>query len=330
MSLLALALVVPGLTACGLFEDGGNLDDALDLVPFDATFVEFVDRAALAERLDIEDADPDDYLDAVAEDPVGGTELVQFLSLMADGAAFDERDVEWSVTGQVDDGVFDVYKLDDDVDLGDVADDLLDLGYDEEELRDRRRFTGRPASPDNGGYPPSFFDVTIDDDEHLVVMGSDADAVLETLDDDADSATDADTFDEVLDGTDDVELALLTGAPQCAVNLRATPEQLAAASDELGDIRTPSHTAFLISGEDSEQSARLEFSDDDEAEADLDARRTYLEEGVLLATRQPFADVGSAELERDGALVKVGLDLENPRAGRQMAQQGDGFLVCKP
>ncbi len=219
--LAVLALVVPALSSCQLLGSGSSFDDALEVVPGDATSVTFVDRAANAKRLGIEDVD--DIVENTEDDPAGGTPLVQWVQPMQD-AAFSELDVQWWVRSAASDGPpVNVYKVED-VDLDELVKDLEDAGFDSEEKDGRTMLTaGSPtelADPETGliddAYPLEFgFGVLVDPDEDLVATGAELDRVVDVLDDDEDSLTDAGTFDDLADGVDDIELAYLAEDPPC-------------------------------------------------------------------------------------------------------------------
>jgi hypothetical protein len=329
---LCLAAVVPALTSCSLLFGGGDLDDALDLVPVDASRVVFRDREAIAERLGIDDVEPgaaeDDlvrYAEAVAGDATGSTDLLTEFLLPMQDAAMSELDVVWSVEAAVEEGVYTAYKVDGDADLDAVADELAAAGYTEDEVDGRRHLslTGERAP----AYPGNWLEVTVDPDEDLLVVGT-AEPVLALVDDEAESVYDADTYDDLLADADDVQFALVTAPPTCGAGARATPEQVEASG--LGDLGSPERTAYLVSGDDATTSARLELADEEAAEADLEARRTYVDEGTLAATARPVSSLGDISLERDGAVLQVDLDLAEPRTGLDVAQQQDGFLACTP
>ncbi len=214
--------------------------------------------------------------------------------------------------------------------------DLEDVGFESEELDGRTLLTtGTPtelADPLSGliddRYPPEFgFGVLVDPDEDLVGVGVGLDQVVDVLDDDEDSLVDIGAFDDVVDGVEDVELAYLAEDPPCG----RSSEQTTGAADT-GDLGTPDALGYFVSGDGdgAATSGRLVFGDGDAAESDLDARETYLADGVSLRTAQPIADLGSAELEQDGSIVTMELDLERPPAGRRMALDGDAFFACAP
>lgn len=314
---------------------GDHVAEALAVVPATADFVQVVDRAAMAARLGVTDAEPDEYARAVTGDAVGGTELAVYLRTMADGAAFDERDVRWSVSGTVrDGGTFAVYRVDDEVDLDRVGDDLAESGRQEDEVQGRRHLSGLPTTGDSA-YPPALLDVYLDPERHLVVTGVAGPEVLTTASGDAESAGGSGVFDVLLDDAGDVELAMFSVPGRCtgvggAIGRQMTPERAAALAEQLEGLLPPVATAFLATtdGDGVDEVVRLQHADDDAAEQDLEARRTYLEEGAMIGTGEPFAEIGSAELERDGAVVHADLDLDRPGTGRLLAQNGDGPFVC--
>lgn len=334
LALVPLALVTPALTSCSLLGGGNHLDDALDLVPDGASQVVFRDRDAIAERLGLDEveggASDDDlqrYAEAMEQDAAGTDDLTTYLLPMQDSELSD-LDVSWSVGGVLEEGPFTVYRVDDGVDLDAVADDLAGAGYVEDELRGRRHLelaagNGEPSD----AYPPTWLEVTVDPDEHLLVIGP-AEGVLRVLDDQDASLSDNDTYEDLLDDADDVQYALVSDPPACDASTRTTPAQL----EESGTtaLGSPERTALLVTGDDAEVSARLEYADDDAAEADLAARRTYLDEGSLATSGEPVSSLGSFEVERKDAVVRVTLDLKSPAAAVDVAEQGDGFLACTP
>ncbi|MDQ4051501.1 MAG: hypothetical protein M3237_02230 [Actinomycetota bacterium] len=334
----SLALVVAGLGGCALLEDvgDGDLDDALELVPEDATVVTFTHRQATAERLGIDDvATGDDreavdrYRETVVEaDLAGVTRFGGHLTSMTKRAAFSELDIVWEAAASAEGQPLGrVYKMRDDLDLDAVGDDLVDAGYEEDEIAGHRHLFIEDMHADLeldgtiGGYPGvEMPEVVVVPDERLMFVGGTAEiveAAVGVFEDDADSATDGGGFDDVLDGADDPELALLRRDVSC--------EDVGV--DGLG---TPEATGFYVSGEGPETSSVLAFADDDAAEADLAARRNYLADGVLLATREAVADVAEWDIEQDGNLVRIDYAYDDPGLARGTAETSDGFHACHP
>ena len=281
-----VVLLASGLSGCALFDDvgDGDLDDALELLPADAKGVTFTNRLLVAERLGIDDVETgadeeeiDGYIEKLLDDDLarGSTQFAPYLVPMSEGAAFSEFDVVWEATAQGDRGISlaqpQIYKMRDELDLDAVGDDLVDVGYEEDEIAGHRHLFIADVATDTefdgmiGPYPGTqMADVVVVPDEHLMYVGGGPEAlesVLEVYEDDADSATDAGTFDDVLEDTDDPEYALLLDEPACA---------------EPGERGVPEVAGFFISGDDGDGSRVLAFADgsvesDDYSDDDFEA-----------------------------------------------------------
>ncbi len=270
-------LLTPGLSGCALLNDvgDGDFDDALELVPADAEDVTFTNRLATAERLGIDDVDTgadkeeiDGYIETLVGDDasVGATQFAAYLVPMSEGAAFSEFDVVWEATASAGAGVSlalpRIYKMRDDLDLDTVGDDLVDVGYEEDEIAGHRHLFIADVANDTefegmiGAYPGAqMADVVVVPDEHLMFVGGGPDALesaLEVFEDDADSATDAGTFDDLLEDADDPEYAQLVEDPECVDPSESDP---------------PVAAAFFISGDDA-AGTRVRVFDDGSVETD--------------------------------------------------------------
>lgn len=337
---VALALVAPALSSCQLLGGGSHLDDALEIVPGDATAVGFLDRQAQAERLGIDDletgADDDEleeYTETLVDERAITTPLGSYVQVMQD-SAISEFDVVWWVRVTVEDGVYNAYKLED-VDYDALVDDLEAAGLELEE--DDGRYTAEPGDLDDltggdpvldGGYPFDFaLGLYLDPDEDLLVTGGAADVAAEVVADDRDSAVDEDSFEDLLESADDPEYAEITTDPSCQSSSRATPELIERLG--LGELSAFDAAAYFLGTDDDEpvETGVLRFPDEEAAEADLDAREAYLADGDSLVTQEPVSELGSAELEQDGDLVRMELDLE-PGAGLKSYVQFDAFFAC--
>ncbi|HWJ11684.1 MAG TPA: hypothetical protein VNS46_20050 [Nocardioides sp.] len=213
-----LSLLAGGLTGCGLLDGSSPVEDALEYLPADATTVQFVDRAAIADRSPI--ADREGY----------ATELAAWVDVMQD-AGFSDLDITWEASGtSTDDGRVRVWKLDDDVDFDDLADDLNDAGYDSEGSGDVETFEISVAEADEDGlyggrYPSMLTSLALVPDEHLVLSGA-VELAVDVAGDDEDSLSDAGTFTDLLDraaDADDLEFAGLTVEP-CGLAVFADPD----------------------------------------------------------------------------------------------------------
>ncbi len=338
-----LLLATSSLTACQLLGgDDDTLADALDLVPATVTEAEFVNRSALAERLGLDDlTTPADAAgvrkyrratDLYLAPPSG---LHPYLETMQ-AVAFSELDVEWAVHAPVPGGrgfgPTDIYKVADDVDLDEVVTDLVRAGFDHEEVDGRSQLESKAVqtgTDDVGyigeGYPDEFaYGLIVAPEEHLVITTSAFDSVTAVLDDEADSLADAGTFDAVVDDVDDVEYAFLQRDVGCGGHSK---EQLELGVADLGDV---TRRGLLASTDDDTValSARLQFDDDDAAEDDLEARTEYFDTGRSTSTGDPVSDLGQAELDRDGDVVMIELDLEPSYHVLEMMLGYDAYFAC--
>ncbi|GAA5145261.1 hypothetical protein GCM10023340_14270 [Nocardioides marinquilinus] len=352
---LGLALTLAGLTGCSGDDgdddsgSGGRLGEARAALPATTSNLEFIDRAASAERAGIGgDVTIDEYLAATSTTRLASSPLAQTIFVADDaGVELDERDVVWSATatyGSDDEGggTVTVFRVDEEVDLGAVVAELEDGGLAAEDTDGRVRLVGEPSEVVDtadgytaiaGGYPTSFFDVTIDEDAGLVVVGSGAADVFEVVDGDAPGLDDG-PLAELLDdlGSDEAEQVVGFAPPDCGAVLgaRATEEQLAQLEADAPDFGQP--VATLLAEGPAGQQALLRMADDEAAAADVPVREAYLAEGTLAATRQPVADVlDVASVTQDGNTVVVeaavpdGVPLDT---FEQLALTADGPFAC--
>ncbi len=329
-----LTLLSSSLAGCGLLDGSSSVDDALEYLPANATTVTFVDRSAMAERLGFEDLSTgasDDELQEWAEahrDEGYGTELSQWVRVMQD-AAFSDLDVEWEASGtSVDDGRVRVWKLDDDVDFGEVADDLVDAGYDREESGDVETFEIGLDDADEDGlyggrYPAELTSVALVPDEHLVLSGA-VELAIDVANDEEDSLSDEGSFTDLLDqapDAGDLEYAGLTVDPLCGLGDRITPEQAAELYDGLSH---PDGGLALFAEPDGLRAVRL-FSDGDDAKGDAEGLEAYLDDR---ASATGF-DV-ELEVQADGEAVTAEASFDDRRTMAQAWNRGDGPFVCPP
>jgi hypothetical protein len=333
-----LALLMASLTGCGLLGDSSRLDDALEVVPASADRVTFVDRAAIAERFEVDEVETgadeselDEYAQAGLEFP-WSTELGPYLLVMQD-APFSELDIEWEVlASDSDDGFARAWKMQDDLDLDQVGDQLVeDYGFEEDGDDDARELRIDLSDvAEEHPYLVSIMNVTIVPDEHLMITGPNADDVLEAVQDDADSAVDADRFDDLVDGTDDIEVADLgRGDAACSAGDRPlTPEQLAASG--LEELGAPEERGFFVHGQEGDTRAVLLFGDEQAAEDDADARRDFLEEGTSPVSGVPYSEFGDWTVEAEDERVRIDIEYDEPRDVAAVISRGDYPSVCIP
>lgn len=347
-------VVMAGIVvAVQLLDGGSGVSRAAEVLPADTTRFTYVDRDAWAERVGIHDIGhdfSDDDLEAfrdASENSLVVTPLAQFVGIMQD-AAFNEFDVDWYVrggTGTAEDPApsWDVYRMDRDLDLDDVADALEDAGWSREEIDGNPRLTLDLDDTDNyglaGDYPAMVLrDVTIVEDEHLMIVSSDPDPVLDVVAGDADSLADESAFNATVDQVDDVELAIVRLGENTCLGLsgsRMTPEEVAQAfeSGGAGDLGSPDATGYFqeADGDDAVSVGVLVFSSDAAAEADALARETWLEDGLDPFSHLPMADyVELDSVDADGEVVTARGSFETERIGSSMVFKGGGLTFCPP
>ena len=336
VSLLLLLPVGGSLVGCGLLGGSDGFDDALEVVPASVSEVRFFDREAALERLDVDDleADPSDeeleeYVEKSREFPAY-TALDQYLVPMLESAPFSAQDIVWEVAGYDADGGFgQVWRMDDDLELDDVVDDLVDAGYEEDGAGDGTTLTVELSDiGEDQQYFAAMPTLTVLPDEHLIVTGPLTDDFLEVISDDADSTVDKDTFDDLVDGTDDIEFAALARDDLACRSTRMTPEQL----DGLAPLGRPEQTGFVVHGEDGDARSVLLFDDEEAADDDAGAREDYLTEGSNPISAEPFDAYADWEVEADGERVHVDLAFDDARILPAVISRRDytAFSACGP
>lgn len=351
---VAGALVVVGgaVVAVQLLTDGGGGPTAAaEVLPADTDEFVFVDRDAWAKRVglddighDFSDEDLKRYHDQVKQQSAVSTPLASYVSMMKD-AAFHEFDVDWQVTGRRtsdEPAHWEVYRIDDDIDLADIADDLTEAGYDKQSLEGHDRFTADLSQADAGSgligdqWPAVYGDLTLIEDEHLVIAATDPESVVEVIDGDADSLADSEHLEGLLDPVDDVEVAVVGLDSPCGQplgrNTDAAQTEAAWAGSGADGLGSAQATGFFLigDGETAQAVGVLEFASDDDAEDDAKARRTWLEDGSSLITGQPMSELVDLDsVETDGSLVIARADTEAGMRHLDMVNRRDGLTVCR-
>ncbi len=320
--LLTLALLISStpLTGCGIFDGSSSLEDALEVVPGDVDRVTFFDREAAVERV----GDDVDLLPF-------RTELDRYLSVMLDDAPFSAADIDWEVVGYVDDSFGRAWRMNDDLDLDDVADDLVDLGYQEDASGDVRTLEiGLDQIDDEHRYLLSMQSVTIVTDEHLMITGPLALDLADVVDDDDESAVDTGAFEDLIDSTDDIEVADLARADAaCSLGgSTLTAEQLAACG--VAELGPPEETAYFVPGDEGETRSVLRFADDGAAEDDAGAREEFLADGTSPVSGVPYNEFGDFDVETDGDQVRIDIDYDDPKDISAVVTRRDYPSVCVP
>ena len=301
---MVATLIAPTLIGCGLLDTGSDVDKAFEYLPADTFQVRFT-TGGVADRLDT-------------------SEIGRYAKLM-DDAPFNADDVDWEAWASWGDpdepsGTATVWKVDDDTDLTALADDLEEKGYAKADSDGRSLFSIDLSESDDGTvggtYPvPLLLNVLIDEDEQVVAGANDVGSledVAAVVGDDDDSLADADGFEDLLNAADDdPDIAWLTndGAAVC--------------------LGTEARALFVYDDEDVRLA--LQYDSDDAAKEDLEAREALVEDGVDPVTREPFADLGDFELERDGDLVLIDEDFEGGALAAIEAElNGGGPGMCGP
>ncbi|KRF17294.1 hypothetical protein ASG90_08320 [Nocardioides sp. Soil797] len=347
--------VMAGIVVAVQLLDGsdGGVTGAAEVLPADTEWFTYVDRDAWAERVGLDDIEhdySDDDMDRFVEasrDSSVGTPLSRYLGVMKD-AAFNEFDVDWQVSGTSGSAEqasppWNIYRMDDDLDLGDVADALEDAGWSRDEIDGHPRLSIDLDDVDEyglvGDYPANkLLDVTIVEDDHLMIASSDPEPVLDVIDGDADALADDDDFDELSGSVDDTELAQVRlGDDFCAgqAGRMTSPEESAQLSEQsgIGDLGTPEATGYFqeADGDDATSVGVLVFSSDDAADTDAEAREQWLKEGLDPRTLSPMSEYLDLEsVEADGRSVIARGTFETERIGAQMAFENGGLTTCSP
>ncbi len=171
--------------------------------------------------------------------------------------------------------------MSDDLDLDAVGDDLVDVGYAEDEIEGHRHFSidvlDTAFDGGMGAYPGvEMLNVVLVPDEHLMFIGRTPESVemaVEVLEDDEDSATDAGAFDDLLEDTDDLEYAVLEDSPECSD------------PGERGGLEA---AGFFLTRDDLTATIVRAFGDDDVVTTELDtderdaAQRAFTDPKVTL------------------------------------------------
>ena len=155
--------------------------------------------------------------------------------------------------------------------------------------------------------------------------------MLDVVADDADSAVDTDAFEDLVDSTDDVEVAdLARDDMACSRSAeRLSPEQLEASGiDELGH---PEETGFFVHGDEGDTRSVLQF---ERRRCGRGRRRRPARSSSPTAPRRSPASrtpsSASWEIETDGEQVRIDIDYDDPEDVSAVISRGDYLSVCPP
>ncbi|MFJ9316560.1 hypothetical protein ACIRN4_20400 [Pimelobacter simplex] len=317
---VTVGLLGSTLSGCGLLDGSSRLEKALEYLPAGTRSVQFVDRAKIADRLDLDDlatgASEDDvrrWAEA-SKDEAYGTELARWLAPMQE-AAFSDFDVEWEVIGTGDGGLTRIWRMSDDLDFDKVAADLEDAGYERSGSKDRPVFHADIADAADslvgGRYPIPPLDLALVPGEELIVTGTAVDEVLDAVDDDADSLADEGSFGDLLDQADDrddVEYAAMT------LDLPCAPPGVRDAKGEGMGLFVPS--------DETVRAVRM-FDSDKAATADVASLDDALTEFEQLAGVE-----GPPEVTTDGSVVRIEMGFDERRSAASAYASNRGPFAC--
>jgi hypothetical protein len=362
VALVTLAALL-SLTAAACTEDepGEEQDDttsaafrtALDTFPADTELVRFVDRSAVDARLGVDriesleaPADARAYARADLAAEWGRTEIAPFAVTMSRRGAFSELDVQWAARGVVTtEAGFDgwsLFRLEEDADLGRIADALKTAGYVESDLAGHRHLTAPATGRDglvDGVYPAgALHEVTFVPEEHLLVTGT-ATPVLDVLTGRTKSLLDAGTFDEVSSQVPVVEYAELRAAAaiDCAAPIvgtgTLTAAELTAIQAALGmtGLQKPVTSALYVVGDETPRGVTLlEFADSATAREDADVRAAWLKAGRDVVTRLQNSDLYTVSnlVAAENLETVEWTYAENPAPAVRAHQSGAGAGAC--
>ncbi len=324
-ALLALAVTLP-LAGCGGGDSPGpasgtHLDQALSVIPADATNVEFGDTDRWRDRHKLSSAD----VETIGRRADGSAVLVGNLWRTPDpGLGWTAADTEWSATYAGGNGVTSLYRLRDAVDMAKVTDGLKKAGYQD---KGDGLYAADPSAA-NGSGVTSYLgsDVRVDTGRHLVVatLAHAPDAVP---DKDKSLATDKDVT-AVTKGIGDVDyLSLALGSDACTVPQNLTPAAAKQAGiDDLGQVQA----VATVMTSDTDGVAQATYASKSDAGADLAPRRKALSGNSIKATR-PFSQLGTFTVQQHDAMLAYSLKVKQQSTVAQMVQAGDApWAWCSP
>lgn len=319
-----LAVLVAGLVAFRLADRGTPLQRALGLVPAATSRATWTDWAGVRAKLDADvdgDADPaavDAFLaDAFARDLSSMSALGTSAGVMQQEMGFSPATLDWELLAQSDAGAVDVMALGDDVDTGDLADRLRDLGWAEPADADGVWVGGPDVLSGVGAtLTPELQHVALLGDQGLVLTADQApflEQVLDVVRGDADGADDLADVAGAL-GTP-LAAAVFTGDHACEKlamsqaddDAQAEADQLVAAAGGVHPL-----TGFAMGQEPGgDVRAVLQVEDADDAPGDAESR-ARLAAGPAPGQGGDFSDRFSVEdASSDGREVTLDLRPED-------------------
>jgi len=324
------------------------LQQAVGLLPDDTLRVSFTDWTQLSEQLDgagitasSEPAAMEEFLErAFDEDLIATSSLADSFTALAAAYGVTPLDAEWEAYGQGRDGSVALLRLGDDVDLDDLRDRLEALGYEVPPggASSEGTWVGSPelVAKQDPILTPLQQHLAVVEDQNLFVMSDRPEyvdvAVAAVTGDDPDLAS-VDGVTELVDiagEPTDAEIWARDFACEDLAMAQADPsdrtrgQQL---TEDAGGVH-PLQGLVFAQQADHTLTVGMQFSDDDQASADLQPR-TDLARGEAPGQGGSFSDRFTvADATAQGSTVTLTLD---PREGRVLSDLQQGpvlFATC--
>jgi hypothetical protein len=314
-----------------------SVDDALAVLPADAEVVTFVDAAAARERLGHGDLTSESsegeveafFRESMEDAPWGGSSLSTYFASMEDWG-WSWADVEWEAEYVGADAYATAFKLRDDLDMDAVLDSFADQGYESSDVDGYPAYSldVQDASGDAAPVVP-LLEVVAMPDEHLLLTGPDAEALLAAATDDADTLAETDVAPELVDAIDDPEyFVLAVGESSCVPggsgSAGQTPSEQVPGADDLNAITGYVAAATAGDGELAAQAVSA-YADEAAAAEDVGPRTALLEEGTSPISDQPYSELFDADVESAGGTLRY--DLGGDETARRLPQLTQSFVA---
>lgn len=327
----ALVAATALLAACGSDDGPGDSDSivgaASGYVTGDSVSVQFVDWAEVRGALGLEDAEGEELFEGLAETRDIGPLYSPGSEPEAEIVGFGLEDLEWEAAIiEEDEPPLAILGVGGDFDYEGVADALAECGYDKAEAGDGTIYSLEEigqCEDDTGpsfGIPgPALAAIALLPDDDRVLTAASPERIEAALDADGES-----TLEPVVDDLGETAADVIAGSISfgdlgCSAFSptggrfagRATPEQIEALEEELGDVGEPYESllvGYTAIGEDTAGRIVLDHESADAADAGLEAREPLFEEATSLVTSQPYTEflkLDSAETDDDALVFEV-------------------------
>jgi hypothetical protein len=278
---------------------GGNLAEALAVVPVSAGSAVAVDQAAMKERWGVTEVDSStdpgsdayrEYLRHLAQYITAGR-LIQYAAVMPEDYGWGWADVDWAVdiTAQGE-PVVTVYRLRDDLDMAVVTGSL-------DERYVRSGPDTRPVYEFNlkktGSGTAFLTGATVLPDKHLVVAGADIAAVLDLIDGKSEGLAATATGQAMLAAVPDAEGVVVGWGAAACQNPQTLPRSAADVSTAATATAALGSVTWWAIGVVDETRAAVgaAYPDAGAAAADQPRRAELVTSGTSLVSGKPYAEV---------------------------------------